>query len=125
MIEILTAACGGFLAGWICRARQLPMGPPRCSYGRFSDEHMRGPRLMTVDEWALKYGSQLDPVRPRHPGSDNGGPTTPKPPIKPQPSGGRMIREDQWDPGWKYLNGPGYQPRPSNGGTPNPPPSEP
>jgi hypothetical protein len=38
-------------------------------------------------------------------GNSDGGPTTPKPPIKPQPHGG-------------------YQPRPSNR-TPNPPPSEP
>jgi hypothetical protein len=38
-------------------------------------------------------------------GNGNGGPTTPKPPIKPQPHGG-------------------YQPRPSNR-TPNPPPSKP
>jgi hypothetical protein len=38
-------------------------------------------------------------------GNGNGGPSTPKPPIKPQPNGG-------------------YQPRPQRG-TPNPPPSEP
>ena len=46
----------------------------------------------------------------------NGGPTTPKPPIKPQPAGGHLVREGQL---WS-----GYQPRPQ-GGTPNPPPSEP
>ena len=28
----------------------------------------------------------------------SGGPTTPKPPIKPQPSGGRLIRIDQEPP---------------------------
>ena len=49
-------------------------------------------------------------------GNGNGGPTTPKPPIKPQPHGGHLVREGRlWG---------GYQPRPQ-GGTPNPPPAEP
>ena len=96
-MEAMIAGLAGFLAGWVVRSMQRPIGPPRGSYG----------------------------LRPRHPGSGNGGPTTSKPPTKPQPSGGRMIREDQWNPGWKYLNGPGYQPRPSQRGTPNPPPSNP
>ena len=53
---------------------------------------------------------------PTQRGNSNGGPATPKPPIKPQPTGGHLIREGQlWG---------GYQPRPQCG-TPNPPPSEP
>jgi hypothetical protein len=48
-----------------------------------------------------------------------------EPPTKPQPPGGRMIREGEWCSSWAPLNGPGYQPRPSQGGTPNPPPSDP
>jgi hypothetical protein len=49
-------------------------------------------------------------------GNGHGGPTTPKPPIKPQPHGGHLVREGQlWG---------GYQPRP-HAGTPSPPPSEP
>jgi hypothetical protein len=49
-------------------------------------------------------------------GNGNGGPTTPKPPVKPEPTGGHLVREGQlWG---------GYQPRPQ-GGTPNPPPAEP
>jgi hypothetical protein len=46
----------------------------------------------------------------------NGGPTTPRLPIKPQPTGGHLVREGQM---WG-----GYQPRPQSG-TPNPPPAEP
>ena len=53
---------------------------------------------------------------PTQRGNSSGGPTTPKPPIKPQPTGGHLVREGRlWG---------GYQPRPQ-GGTPNPPPSEP
>ena len=53
---------------------------------------------------------------PTQRGNSNGGPATPKPPAKPQPTGGHLIREGRlWG---------GYQPRPQ-GGTPNPPPSEP
>jgi hypothetical protein len=49
-------------------------------------------------------------------GNGDGGPTTPKPPIKPQPTGGHLVREGQlWG---------GYQPRPQ-AGIPSPPPSEP
>jgi hypothetical protein len=44
-------------------------------------------------------------------GNGCGGPTTPKPPIKPQPSGGRMMTA-------------GYQPLPRSGRT-TPPPREP
>ena len=45
-------------------------------------------------------------------GNGNGGPSTPKPSLKPQPSGGYQIRNGQlWG---------GYQPRPQSG-TPNPP----
>jgi hypothetical protein len=55
-MEAMIAGLAGFLAGWVIRAMQQPMGPPRGCYG---------------------------------------------------------------------IHGPGYQPRPSNGGTPNPPPSEP
>ena len=45
-------------------------------------------------------------------GNGHGGPSTPKPPIKPQPSGGHLISEGQL---WGI-----YQPRPQSG-TPNPP----
>jgi hypothetical protein len=45
-----------------------------------------------------------------------GGPTTPKPPIKPQPSGGRMIDQSGMTIG--------YQPLPRSGRT-TPPPREP
>ena len=49
-------------------------------------------------------------------GHGNGGPSTPKLPIKPQPTGGHLVREGQpWG---------GYQPRP-RADSPNPPPSEP
>ena len=49
-------------------------------------------------------------------GNGNGGPSTPKPPIKPQPSGGHLIRKGQlWG---------GYQPRPQSG-TPSAPPESP
>ena len=61
MIEIITAACGGFLTGWICRARVLPMGPPKGS-----------------------YSPRLDPGRVQR-GNGSGGPTTPKPPFNPPP----------------------------------------
>ena len=49
-------------------------------------------------------------------GNGDGGPTTSKPPVKPEPTGGHLVREGQM---WG-----GYQPRPQ-GGTPNPPPAEP
>lgn len=54
---------------------------------------------------------RLDPGSVQR-GNGKGGPTAPKPDIipKPQPSGGRFYG--------------GYQPR-SQGGTPNPPPSDP
>ena len=54
--------------------------------------------------------------RRRRQGNGNGGPSTPKPPIKPQPSGGYLIREGNlWG---------GYHPRPQRGES-NPPPEVP
>lgn len=54
MIELLAAACGGVLIGWICQARLLHMVPPR---GR--------------------YGGRFDPGRIQR-GNGHGEPTTPK-----------------------------------------------
>ncbi len=46
-------------------------------------------------------------------------------PAKPQPHGGRIIRDGQWDPGWNYIDmRTGYQPRPHSG-IPNPPTTDP
>jgi hypothetical protein len=50
-------------------------------------------------------------------GNGSGGPTTPKPPIKPQPAGGRMIDQSGMTIG--------YQPLPWSGRTTTPPPREP
>ena len=79
-----------------------PAGPP-CNGGE-----------ITLAQWeAMRTPFTEGPVQR---GNGNGGPTTPKPPIKPQPSGGYLTREGLW------LGG--YQPRPQLG-TPNPPPETP
>ncbi len=115
----------GFLSAWILRSlmeqklRQIgrrgsnppppsrkpapPAGPP---------EQLLTAQLIRYWAWEQEQVRRAwldDPIRfdegQTQRGNGNGGPTTPKPPIKPQPHGG-------------------YQPRPSNR-TPNPPPSEP
>ena len=67
-----------------------------------------------------KPAAGQSPIRmdegPTQRGNGNGEPTTPKPPIKPQPSGGRMI-----DASGMTI---GYQPR-SPGGPIDPPPRNP
>jgi hypothetical protein len=127
----------GFLSAWILRSlleRRLrqplrpgsnppppgrkptpPAGPPEqplaaqlIRYWAWEEDQVR--RALGLD----------DPIRfdegQTQRGNDNGGPTAPKLPIKPQPTGGHLVREGQM---WG-----GYQPRPQ-GGTPNPPPAEP
>lgn len=44
-------------------------------------------------------------------GNGHGGPTTPKPSIKPTPSGGRLIRLDR-NPDWQLMDQPGCAPKP-------------
>ena len=82
MIAIFTAACGGFLAGWVCRARQLPMGPPNGSYGgRFDPDWQR-----SFNHENINHPSGPPPLKWRRSG-DAGSlrPTTPKPDIIPKP----------------------------------------
>jgi hypothetical protein len=91
-----------------------PAGPPEqplaaqlIRYWAWEQEQVRRAWLddpIRMDEGRVQRGGFGD------------GPTTPKPPIKPQPTGGHLVREGQM---WG-----GYQPRPQ-GGTPVPPPSEP
>lgn len=101
------------------------MGPPKGSYGPRLDPGIvqRGnghggpttakPRIIPRGANSISYP---DPGPDRQPTNPFTGDT-----VKPQPHGGRIIREDQWDPGWNYLDmRTGYQPRPHSG-TPNPP----
>jgi hypothetical protein len=120
MVDVITAACGGFLAGWICRAQLIPMGPPRG----------------TRDDWRRRFNHEnrppagppplrLDPGRTIRGNQRNGGPTTPKPETP--PSG--TIRKPQFPHGLvidAHGHVVGYIPLPDpQGGTPNPPPSDP
>lgn len=78
MITTITAACGGFLAGWVARSLL---------------------NIWFFDDYQHRIGSPpLKLRRSGDPGTVR--PTTPKPDIipKPQPSGGRLIRGDQMPP---------------------------
>lgn len=99
-----------------CRKPAPPAGPPDCRRS-FTHENFNQPggplplkfrrsepdppeQFIRMDEGTIQRGN------------GNGGPSTPKPSLKPQPSGGYQIRNGQlWG---------GYQPRPQSG-TPNPP----
>jgi hypothetical protein len=102
VIENITALCGGFLVGWICRARLLPIGPPPGS-----------------------YGPRLDPGRVQR-GNGNGGPATPKPGIvpKPQPPRSRVIDAYGRMIGYPPLSG-SREDSPWVHGPANPAPEEP
>jgi hypothetical protein len=89
----------GFLSAWILRSlmeRRLsqplrrgsnppppgrkpapPAGPP-CSGGE-----------ITLAQWEAMHTHFVEGQTQR--GNGNGGPTTPRPPIKPQPNGGRQL----------------------------------
>lgn len=98
MIEIITAACGGFLAGWLVgrldrdtqddwrrrfnhENRNRPSGPPPLKLRRREPDPPE--QFIRMDEGRVQRGNA------------NGGPTMLKPPLKPQPQGGRLIRLDQ------------------------------
>ena len=107
MIGLIAATCGGFLAGWICRGLQLPMVSPKSSYGyRHPGRNLPPPDLLPMPPapgaqriyrgamWREKGNDVWHPLgvpwEEGHTqcGNGHGGPSTPKPPIKPQPSGG-------------------------------------
>ena len=95
MVELIASAFGWFALGWACRGWVLKrrLRNPPYSSAAIAWEEGRTQR-----------------------GNGHGGPSTPKPLIKPQPLGGHPIREGQtWG---------SYQPRPQPG-TPNPPPKAP
>ena len=80
MTYTLYCIAGGFLAGWVARS-QL-------------EKRLRGGNLgrdpLVMNEGRVQRGN------------GSGGPTTPKPDIipKPQPAGGRLIREGAWRAEW-------------------------
>jgi hypothetical protein len=102
-------------------------------YAKFIDSSVGEPwpEPMTVEKWARRGSNPPPPGRKPAPpagppvrfdegrtqrGNGSGGTTTPKPPIKPQPSGGRMVDQSGMTIG--------YQPLPRSGRT-LPPPREP
>jgi hypothetical protein len=94
----------GFLSAWILRAlleRRLTAGPPDAHWMRSFTHECTNPPTGAPP---LKLRRKEAP------------PTDVAAAIKPQPTGGHLVREG-------HLWG-GYQPRPQ-GGTPNPPPAEP
>lgn len=70
MVELIAAALGWFVLGWACRGWVLK-------------RRLRKPPSMGVP-WDEGHTQR---------GNGHGGPSTPKPPIKPQPTP-RVIRED-------------------------------
>lgn len=154
MIAILSAICGGFLAGWILgrslcprlrrgsnppppgRKPPAPASPPRPTMP-FVGHHRwfinnpvqiaecggpcsAGPSHCDCGALWVDVPIRLDEGTVQR-GNGSGGPTTPKPraiPPKPQPPPGRIVDVHGMTIGYIPL------PRPQ-GGTPNPPPSDP
>lgn len=96
MVELIAAAVGWFVLGWACcwwvlkrRLRKPPYSSTAIAwqaaeaqraaelYARFIDPSIGVP-------WEEGHTQR---------GNGHGGPSTPKPEIKPQPSGGHLIRE--------------------------------
>lgn len=129
MVELIAATCGGFAIGWACRWEALKrrLRKPPYSSAAIAWQAEEAQRAIDtsarVRRCAELYAELIDPSmgvpwQEGHiqRGNGNGGPSSTKPPIKPQPSGGYQIREGQiWG---------GYQPRPQSG-TPSPPPEAP
>jgi hypothetical protein len=134
---MLGCVCGFFLGitaqGW--RRRSTCRELMRERQPTFADLLMPPPRDRDPD-WRRSFSHEntnqpsgppplklrrSDPVRMEEGhtqrGNGSGGPTTPKPPIKPQPAGGRMIDQSGMTIG--------YQPLPRSGRTTTPPPREP
>lgn len=129
MVELIAAAFGWFALGWACRGwalkRRLRKPPYSSAAIAWKAEEAQRAIDMSarVKHAAELYAKFIDPSMGvpweeghTQRGNGHGGASTPKPPIKPQPSGGHLIREGQlWG---------GYQPRPQSG-APNPPPEAP
>lgn len=93
MIEIITAICGGFLAGWLMGRldRETQDDPGR----RINHENKRGPVGPRPRKWRDVRPIRRDEGRVQR-GNGAGGPTTPKPDIilKPQFPSPRVIPGD-------------------------------
>ena len=123
MAELIAATCGGFAIGWACRGLQLerlgrnsngncvplPPAPPYSSAviaWRDAETQRDANDTARAKHAAEFYAKFINPWEEGHTqrGNGSGGTTTPKPPIKPQPSGGRLMTA-------------GYQPLPRSGRT--------
>jgi hypothetical protein len=118
MIELIAAAFGWFVLGWACRGIQferlgcnsngncvpLPPAPPYSSAAiawRDAETQRDANDTARAKHAAELYAKFIDPSlgvpwEEGHiqRGNGSGGPTTPKPPIKPQFPAPRQIRED-------------------------------
>jgi hypothetical protein len=129
MIELIAAAFGWFVLGWACRGLQLerlgrnsngncvplPPAPPYSSAAiawRDAETQRDANDTARAKHAAELYAKFIDPSlgvpweegRTQR-GNGSSGPTTPKPPIKPQPSGGRMINQSGMTIGYQPLPG--------------------
>ena len=109
LIGFVGGAAGFWLAGWICRGLQRPMAPPRGGYcylrrGSNPPPPGRKPPAAPAPDWRRSFSHEnfnrpdgppplkfrrSEPIRfdegHTQRGNGHGGPSTPKPPIKPQP----------------------------------------
>ena len=108
MAELIAATCGGFAIGWACRREVLKRRlrkPPYSSAAiawRDAETQRDANDTARAKHAAEFYAKFIDPSlgvpweegRTQR-GNGSGGATTPKPPIKPQPSGGRLITNNK------------------------------
>ena len=118
MAELIAATCGGFAIGWACRREVLKRRlrkPPYSSAAiawRDAETQRDANDTARAKHAAELYAKFIDPSlgvpweegRTQR-GNGSGGATTPKPPIKPQPSGGRMINQSGMTIGYQPLPG--------------------
>ena len=103
MVELIAATCGGFALGWACRGWVLKRRLRKPPYSSAAIALQAEDAQRAIDMSArVKHAAELyasykfiDPSigvpwdeGQTQRGNGHGEPSTPKPPIKPQPSGG-------------------------------------